>query len=263
MKSRLHNLLDRGERLIPRENEPWELADHLSRYIFVQNFLNRGERILEVGCGVGYGLRKLSNAVPTTSIGIDVSREAVLFAKKSGSFQNCLEFAVMDGSNLGFRDNTFDAVFSLEVVEHVMDYQKFIQESSRVLKLGGTYVISTPNRNYSRRFIQCPFHTREFTRDELLLILNILFKEVQIYGKKVKSSRFLMEQERLSRKTKSQFLRFGLRYFPFARFLTKHLPRYIKKRVTGYPQINLTLNDFEIVSEIENASNLVGVAKKL
>jgi ubiquinone/menaquinone biosynthesis C-methylase UbiE len=216
--------LDHGERLIPKENEPWELADHPSRYIFVQHLITDGEHVLEVGSGVGYGLRKLSNSAYISSIGVDINREAILFAKKNCSPKSSLEFAVMGGSKLGFRDNVFDMVFSLEAIEHVIDHREFVKEPCRVLKLGGTYIISTPNKNDSQRYVSCPFHVKGFTKNELYLTLKKHFRMIQIFGKRVKNMKFLSQQERLSRKTINRLIGLALTYFPSVRFLAKYLP---------------------------------------
>jgi len=263
LKLRSRRLSDHGERLIPRKNEPWEFADHLSRYVFAQNFISDGMNVLEVGCGAGYGLRKLSESKSIRGVGIDTSREAVLFAKKHSSSQHCLEFVVMDGTNLGFRDNALDMVFSLEVIEHVADYQTFVNESCRVLKFGGKYIISTPNKNPSPGFVSCPFHVKEFTREEFYSILNRYFTKIQIFGKRITNTKFLAEQEKLSRKIRNRLLRLIIAHFPNIRFLAKYLPRNIKKGVTGYPRASLTLNDFEITTAAHTDSNLIAVATKI
>lgn len=262
LKLRSRRLSDHGERLIPQKNELWEFADHLSRYVFAQNFISDGTNILEVGCGAGYGLRKLSEPKSIRGIGIDTSREAVLFAKKHSSSQHCLEFVVMDGTNLGFRDNVFDTVFSLEVIEHVTDYQAFVKESCRVLKFAGKYIISTPKKNPSPGFAPCPFHLKEFTKEELSSILNRYFAKIRIFGKRITNKKFLAEQEKLSKTNRNRLLSLVIAHFPNIRFLARYLPRNIKKGVTGYPRISLTLNDFEITTATDNASDLIAVATK-
>lgn len=259
---RPRELQDYGERLVPRENEPWEFADHSARYAFVQNLVDDNKYILEIGCGAGYGLRKLSESKAIKGIGIDVSREAISYAKKHSSSQLHLEFAVMDATKLAFRDNVLDTVFSLEVIEHVEDYQEFVKESCRVLKLGGKYIISTPNKDPSARFISCPFHVREFTKGELSVILEKHFTGIQIFGKRITNTKFLVEQEKLSKTIRNQSLRLVLTFFPHVRFIAKHLPRYLKRIVTGYPNVTLKLEDFEITSDLCDVSNLIAVASK-
>jgi SAM-dependent methyltransferase len=56
-----------------------------------------------------------------------------------------INYVVGDGTNLPFADNTFDAVSSISVIEHVTDQKRFLIESVRVLKPGGILIIQGPN----------------------------------------------------------------------------------------------------------------------
>lgn len=51
---------------------------------------------------------------------------------------------VMDATKMNFKDNSFDIVFMIEVLEHIPDPRKAINEIYRVLKPGGRVVLSTP-----------------------------------------------------------------------------------------------------------------------
>jgi len=53
-----------------------------------------------------------------------------------------------DAMRLPFADNTFDKILMTEVLEHLPDEQASLREIRRVLKPGGTYVLSVPNANY-------------------------------------------------------------------------------------------------------------------
>ncbi len=53
-----------------------------------------------------------------------------------------------DAMRLPFADNTFDKILMTEVLEHLPDEQAALREIRRVLKPGGTYVLSVPNANY-------------------------------------------------------------------------------------------------------------------
>lgn len=57
-----------------------------------------------------------------------------------------VKFQLEDALNLSFSDNTFDGVISVEVIEHMENDVRFIKESLRVLKKGGTLFFTTPNR---------------------------------------------------------------------------------------------------------------------
>ncbi len=102
------------------------------------------EKILDVGCWSG----QLCAALPKNSYnftGIDVSSEAILFAKKT---YPRYVWKVAGASKLPFANNLFDCVVIFEVFEHVDDEIKCLEEISRVLKKGGILILSTPAYNF-------------------------------------------------------------------------------------------------------------------
>lgn len=52
-----------------------------------------------------------------------------------------------DATCISFPDATFDAVVSLDVIEHIKDDKQFLSEFFRILKPGGRFLLGTPNRN--------------------------------------------------------------------------------------------------------------------
>lgn len=105
------------------------------------------EVILDGGCG---NARDLIQLAPSgcKCVGIDFSPNMIEEAKKELATRNIqrVELEVGDLTNLRFSDQTFDKVFASEVLEHVPDYRKAVSEMARVLKPGGTLVVTTPNR---------------------------------------------------------------------------------------------------------------------
>lgn len=95
-------------------------------------------KILDVGCGTGELLVELSSL--GESFGIDNSPEAVKFSKEKG-LKNIL---ISEGTEIPFSDNYFDVVLCLDVLEHIQDDQKTIQEIFRVAKTGATVIIFVP-----------------------------------------------------------------------------------------------------------------------
>lgn len=116
----------------------------------------KGLKSLDIGCGGGFFVHELSNR-GSVSIGVDYSPYAIQFAKER--FKG-LDFRVLSGYDLSiFEDSTFDIVFLLDVIEHISNQDKVLSELYRVLKPGGSLLLSTDlddsawNKNFMKRII--------------------------------------------------------------------------------------------------------------
>jgi len=144
------------------------------RYLFASNYI-KGV-VLDAGCGVGYGTNYLGMKAESV-VGVDVSRKAIKYSKNYKTKN--VTFMLGDVTNLPFKDNCFDIVISFEVIEHLKNYEKFLQEVRRVLKSDGLFICSTPNIKYTRH---PPFHLHEFYPEEFFEILEKYFSIVERYG---------------------------------------------------------------------------------
>ncbi len=99
-------------------------------------------RVLDVGCGVGMYAGAFRRETPNV-FGIEIERERALDARDhtAGTIQSV-------GEQLPFADDTFELVFSHEVLEHVTDDRACVREMARVTRPGGRMVIFVPNRLY-------------------------------------------------------------------------------------------------------------------
>lgn len=176
------------ERIVPHmpECQP-ALRTHLARYRFVEPFV-QGAVVLDIGCGCGYGSYHLALAGAERVLGIDLSPEAITYARSHYAVAN-LDFFVADVTALAFLDETFDTVVGLEVLEHVDGQRRLIAETHRVLKRGGRIVISTPNGDlFSPKGAPLnPWHVREFSRDEFVDALASYFQDIRLWGQTVKT----------------------------------------------------------------------------
>jgi ubiquinone/menaquinone biosynthesis C-methylase UbiE len=83
------------------------------------------------------------------------------------------EWIVADAVHLPFEDRSFDVVYAGEIIEHVGDPAAALREWGRVLKPGGIFILTTPNRNRllaranRREMIMHPEHVREYSLPEL------------------------------------------------------------------------------------------------
>ena len=155
-------------------------GENLARYLFAARYI-QGKTVLDAGCGAGYGSVYLKSFGPRHLVGVDVSAEAVAFARKEHGAPG-LEFAAMSLSELGYADGTFDVVVMIEVVEHITNASECMAEIRRVLKPGGVLVLSTPNQTEHPGQLFNPFHVHEYTRDELQGLLAPVFRHVAIFG---------------------------------------------------------------------------------
>jgi ubiquinone/menaquinone biosynthesis C-methylase UbiE len=101
------------------------------------------ERVLDVGCGDGNFTMLMARACKAKEVyGIEISEKGVEMARKNGV--KCYQLDV-DQENFPFKDNFFDAVTALELIEHLFDPDHFLDEAYRVLKPNGLFILSTDN----------------------------------------------------------------------------------------------------------------------
>ena len=122
---------------------PW-WGEHLHRYEEVIKSLSGNEIILDIACGSGFGAHLLSNHSSGRVFGGDISLSAIKLCDNSWNKDN-LSFQVMDGTNLRFKDNTFNVLVSFETIEHTIRFKEMIEEFKRVIKPNGIIYLSTPN----------------------------------------------------------------------------------------------------------------------
>lgn len=144
-----------------------------------------GKTVLDAGCGVGCGANVLSKHAKLV-IGIDYSATALEYGQTHYCESN-IYFTVMDCRYLGFGDQTFDAVVSSEVFEHIAEYNLFLAEIYRILKPDGIFILSTPNKFFDMLDniglkLQTPYHVNVMYLNRLCTILRRRFHLVHIYG---------------------------------------------------------------------------------
>jgi SAM-dependent methyltransferase len=124
MEARIYN---NGERLIPGlTHDLPELIRHRSTYAFYRKIIaldqeltsDKPIRILDLGCGVGYGCAELSGIPNSTIIGVDMSPEAIEFARANYARDN-VSYLVANIEDFVQKAETFEYVVSRHVLEHV------------------------------------------------------------------------------------------------------------------------------------------------
>lgn len=112
--------------------------------------------VLDVGCGQS-PYRHLLDPAVTRYIGLEIA--------DAGKFdvQNT-DVLAFDGKNIPLEDQSCDLVLCTEVLEHVQDYQRLVDEVHRVLKPGGRALVTVP---WSARFHYAPFDYFRYTPSQL------------------------------------------------------------------------------------------------
>jgi SAM-dependent methyltransferase len=171
-----------GERLIPGQVGIDLLNEHLARYSFAAG-LARGKRVLDAGCGAGYGTAELAEAAAWV-VGADIAAEAIDFARGNYRRRN-LFFERASCSALPHGAGSFDLVVAFEVIEHLANWRELLSEARRVLAPGGRFIVSTPNRLYYNESRgqegPNPFHVHEFEFREFRAELRAVFPQVVLY----------------------------------------------------------------------------------
>ena len=105
-----------------------------------------GQRVLEVGCGLGTDLRQFALG-DARVVGLDLSFRSVRLARQHfATFGTPGSFCQGDSEILPFGDGSFDTVYAFGVLHHTPDTQQAINECWRVLRPGGEFIVMLYNR---------------------------------------------------------------------------------------------------------------------
>lgn len=232
-------------RIIPEGTAPKFYAQHLKPYEFIGPKVS-GKRVLEAGCGDGYGSAYLAQSAASSVVGIDYEEAVIKDAKRKYQARN-LEFVTMDALKLEFPGNSFDAACSFQVIEHIREGKlfEFLREIKRVLKEGGEFYLSTLNLEHNLKrghtYKRHPAHVREFRLSALKELLSLVWRKSEIYGL------HLTPKHRFYQRLKKSgiFNPFPFKINPVANFYK-----------------NITTSDFTIISDnLSRASDFICVCR--
>jgi 2-polyprenyl-3-methyl-5-hydroxy-6-metoxy-1,4-benzoquinol methylase len=175
---------------IPAGLEP---ADFQRRSRFLLEHVRGGSRVLDVGCGEGRFAAALAAAGARVT-GLDVAEEPLRRARVQHPELELLR--VEEAGPWPLEDASFDVVWAGEVIEHVADTAGWLSELRRVLRSGGSLLLSTPavgpaqlaaaalsRRSFASRFDPRGEHLRFYSRATLTrLIEDVGFQSVAVRG---------------------------------------------------------------------------------
>ena len=103
------------------------------------------KNVLEVGCGTGIFLDHFHESFER-AVGIDNCKPMLEFAEKHHK-RNNIRYIFSIDNHLPFKDNQFDMVLSMGVIEYVENQKKHIEECMRVIRKGGVLFLTTPTKS--------------------------------------------------------------------------------------------------------------------
>lgn len=181
-------------------------ADPSDNFVFQRSLLAYREaacrvagEVLEIGTGSGYGIAEIA---PRATRFVTLDKFAAAGIPEQPDVIR-LQATVPP---LSFADASFDCVISFQVIEHIRRDAELVREVHRVLRPGGRFIVSTPNRPMS--LTRNPWHVREYTAGELEQLLRSCFVHVEVLG--VTGSERVMAYYERNRESVRRLMRFDL-----------------------------------------------------
>lgn len=218
-------------------------AEHIQRYEFALQYC-RGKRVLDAGCGTGYGSFFLAANGAKYVVAMDVSVKALKEAKQNYRADN-LSYERRDVESLADHPELkekFDVVVNFENLEHLSNPERLVHGVVTILPKGGIFITSTPNGAVSifneAGKLANPFHVKEFTKEELTSLLQSRF-ELSMYGQWLTHDGMLRKM-----RAKEVFDQLCESYYNPANRIGRMVKQLFGKKVTGPPRYTAGADSF-------------------
>jgi ubiquinone/menaquinone biosynthesis C-methylase UbiE len=182
--NKLHDSYEQKNRVTSQEEEDDYTPDRY-RQLYTM-FPAKSKRILDIGCNTGRGGAVLKHLNSTLEIyGLDCAQEQL--------DRLPMEYSVKLyglSTDIPIEDQTFDVVVAAEVLEHLYpsDVDNTLCEIQRILRIGGRFLMTTPNPHYIKNKIRYntiygPKHlTQHFPETFVVRMSMHGFSNVRIFG---------------------------------------------------------------------------------
>jgi 2-polyprenyl-3-methyl-5-hydroxy-6-metoxy-1,4-benzoquinol methylase len=152
-------------------------SEHRGRYSWAAQLV-AGRSTLDAGCGTGYGLEILAQGGAAELTGVDLDPAAVAAARQRGE-RNGAVVTQADLQALEFSDDCFDVAVCFETIEHLAAPERGLAELRRVVRPGGTLIVSSPNPDVYPSGNE--HHLHEFRPEELRELVGSHFPQVHVF----------------------------------------------------------------------------------
>lgn len=174
------------------ENSAINLNKYFKVNQFFLNILNNYKsndrikpKVLDIGCGYGFFV-KLLNENNFDGYGLDISKQSTYFAKNNLNLKNIKN---NDLSDKIYKDNYFDFIIALNLLEHVPEPRYILQIINTKIKKDGKLIIRVPNMSfhYNFKILIKMIHKKKYS----LIATN---PPVHLYGYSYKNLKKLIEE---------------------------------------------------------------------
>lgn len=226
------------ERIVPDETEKGIVSIHLKRYEFARGKC-LGKRVLDLGCGTGYGSAYLAEKASRVTA-VDHDSETIQYALRRYPSKN-IEYLLADAERLPFKNESFEIICCFEAIEHFKYPDQCLNQVKKILKKNGLLFLSTPLAINSDSHSGNPHHYQEWSHSEFLRLAERYFSQVQIWWQ-------------VRKQTKGHRLFQKMDVFGWRRRIPAPLARMVARFTGTVPFRDLDLEDIEIKKDFSSAA---------
>ncbi|KAK9208981.1 hypothetical protein WN944_001342 [Citrus x changshan-huyou] len=145
--------------------------------------LKPGQKVLDVGCGIGGGDFYMADKFDVHVVGIDLSINMISFALERAIGLKCsVEFEVADCTKKTYPENSFDVIYSRDTILHIQDKPALFKSFFKWLKPGGTVLISDYCKSFGTPSLEFSEYIKQRGYD---------LHDVKSYGQMLKDAGFV------------------------------------------------------------------------